>query len=185
MPDTIGGLPVHPLVVHAVVVLVPLAVLLLVAALVSATVRRRAGIVTPVLATVALALVPIATDSGEGLERRLPRTDLIRTHAELGDTLAPWMAGVALAAWALWWFARPRRNADGADGATDTTDTPDKRPSGLSGGRRWFAIVAVVGAVAAIGTAVQIVRIGDSGARAVWQQTGSLQPASDSGHGDD
>ena len=89
MPDTIGGLPVHPLVVHAVVVLVPLAALLLVAALASATVRRRAGIVTPVLATVALALVPIATDSGEGLERRLPRTDLIRTHAELGDTLAP------------------------------------------------------------------------------------------------
>ncbi|EWT04438.1 hypothetical protein N864_13370 [Intrasporangium chromatireducens Q5-1] len=182
MPDTIGGLPVHPLVVHAVVVLVPLAVLLLVAALASATVRRRAGIVTPVLATVALALVPIATDSGEGLERRLPRTDLIRTHAELGDTLAPWMAGVALAACALWWFARPRRNADGA---ANTTDTPDKRPSSLPGGRRWFAIVAVVGVVAAVGTAVQIVRIGDSGARAVWQQTGSLQPASDSGHGID
>lgn len=175
MLDTIGGMPVHPLVVHAVVVLVPLAVLLLVAALVSSTVRRRAGIVTPLLATVALALVPIATDSGEGLERRLPRTDLIRTHAELGDTLTPWMAGVAVAAWALWWFARPRRDAD----------TADERPSGLPGGRRWFAIVAVVGAVAAIGTAVQIVRIGDSGARAVWQQTGSLQPASNSGHGDD
>ena len=92
------------------------------------------------------------------------------------------MAGVALAAWALWWFARPRRNADGA---TAATDTPDERPSSLPGGRRWFAIVAVVGVVAAIGTAVQIVRIGDSGARAVWQQTGSLQPASDSGHGDD
>jgi uncharacterized membrane protein len=171
VPDTIGGLPVHPLVVHAVVVLVPLAVLLLLAAIVSATVRRRAGIVTPILATVALLLVPVATESGEGLERRLARSALVRAHAELGDSLLPWMAGVALTAWVLWWLTRRQR------GEQASPTQPGR------GG--WFLPAAVLAAIACTGTAVQVVRIGDSGARAVWQQSVPLQPASQGEHGDD
>lgn len=172
MPDTIGGLPVHPLVVHAVVVIVPLAVLLLLASLCSRAVRRRSGVATPLLATVALFLVPLATHSGEQLEHRLPSTDLIRAHTQLGDTLLPWVAAVALAAWVLWWLSRGQHGT--RDGA-----------AGLRGQGRWFVPVAVLAAIACAGTAVQVVRIGDSGARAVWQQNAPLQPASGGTHGDD
>lgn len=172
MPNTIGGLPVHPLVVHAVVVLVPLAVLLLVAALVSRRVRQRAGIATPLLATVALAFVPVAKESGEQLQHRLPESDVIRAHAELGDTLLPWMLGVTVTAWALWWLTRR---------------DPVAREGSGNHPRRGGAFIAVVvlAAVASIGTAVQVVRIGDTGARAVWQHSIPLQPVSDRGHGDD
>lgn len=172
MPDTIGGLPVHPLAVHAVVVLVPLAVILVVASLVSRTVRTRAGIVTPVLATVALAFVPIAKESGEHLQRRLPESDVIRAHAELGDTLLPWVLGLTVMAWALWWLTRHER------GTQEGTTTHQRRG-------RWFVAVVALAAVASIGTAVQVIRIGDTGARAVWLHSIPLQPASDNGHGDD
>jgi uncharacterized membrane protein len=167
--DTINGLPVHPLVVHAVVVLVPLSVLLLLASLASATVRRRAGIVTPALATLALLLVPIATQSGEALQGRVGETDLIQAHAELGESLLPWMAGVAVVAWVLWWLSRSPREAGGSVAGR----------SGAVG--KWFIPLAVVGLIASVGAGVQIVRIGDSGAKAVWQQTGQLAPAGEDG----
>lgn len=170
--DTINGLPVHPLVVHAVVVLVPLAVLLLLASLASASVRRRAGIVTPILATVALVLVPVATQSGESLQGRLGETPLIESHAELGEGLLPWMIGVTLVAWAVWWLGRSPREA---------TESRGGRAGALG---KWFIPLAVIGLVTSVGAGVQVVRIGDSGAKAVWQNTiQNTQPGG--GEGDD
>ncbi len=174
MFDTINGLPVHPLVVHAVVVLVPLAVLLLLASLASTSVRRRAGIVTPLLATAALALVPVATESGESLQGRLGETDLIEAHAELGEGLLPWMVGVAIVAWAAWWLGRGTREGD------------ESRAGRAGTLGKWFIPLAVVGLVASVGAGVQVVRIGDSGAKAVWQSTiQNTQPGGGEGAGDD
>ena len=71
LPDTVLGLPLHPLVVHAVVVLVPLVSL---GFLVLAVVPRWRGTYGPllaVIATVAVAAVPVATASGENLEASL------------------------------------------------------------------------------------------------------------------
>lgn len=158
MLDTINGLPVHPLVVHAVVVLVPLSVLLLLAALASRVVRERSAILTPLLATVSLVLIPLATQSGESLEHRVGRSALVAAHAQLGDSLLPWMAGVTVVAWVLWWFSRPASH-----GA--------RRRLG-----RLMIPLAVVGVIASAGTAVTVVRIGDSGAKAVWQGTGTQAP---------
>ena len=87
VPTFVSGLPLHPLVVHVAVVLVPAAVLgALVVALWPAA-RRRWG--WPVVALTALAAisVPLATSTGEGLEHNLPRSPAIATHAELGDQL--------------------------------------------------------------------------------------------------
>lgn len=166
MPDTINGLPVHPLVVHGVVVLVPLALVLLLASLAFPAIRRRAGILTPLLATAALALVPVATESGEGLKERVGEGPLIDAHAELGETLLPWMAGVAVVAWALWLLSlRGRDAATGRHGSLG----------------RWLIPLAVLGLVASVGAGVQVVRIGDSGAKAVWGQTGQIAPAGESG----
>jgi hypothetical protein len=81
------------------------------------------------------------------------------------------MAGVAVTAWVLWWLTRRRRG--------------EQASAARPGRGRWFLPVAVLAAVACVGTAVQVVRIGDSGARAVWQQSVPLQPAGQGGHGDD
>jgi uncharacterized membrane protein len=168
--DTVNGLPVHPLIVHAVVVLAPLSVLLLLAALASRVVRERAGIATPLLATASLALIPLATESGEALERRVGRGDLVRTHAEMGESLLPWMLGVTAIAWAVWWFSRPVRRAAETGG----------RPIG-----RLFIPLVVLGLIASVGTAVTVVRIGDSGAKAVWHDSGQQTPAAERGGDDD
>jgi hypothetical protein len=165
--DIINGLPVHPLVVHGVVVLVPLALLLLLASLASTAIRRRAGIATPLLATAALALIPLATESGESLQERVGEGPLIRAHAQLGESLLPWMAGVTVVAWAVWWLGR--RTGERGDRA------------GSLG--RWFIPLAIVGLVVSVGAGVSVVRIGDSGAKAVWSQTGQTTP-DDGGEGE-
>ena len=67
MPETVAGLPVHPLVVHAVVVLLPLAAVGVI--LIAAIPRWRAAIGFTVLVVTAVgaALVPVATMSGNNL----------------------------------------------------------------------------------------------------------------------
>jgi hypothetical protein len=157
VPATIFGLPTHPLVVHAVVVLVPLACLLALASAVSPRFRQWARWATPITAVVGLALVPVATDSGEGLESRVGHSALIEKHSELADSLLPLMAVLALFVIVL--TVLHRRGARGA--AT-------------------IAVAALVG-LASVATLVQVVRIGHSGANAVWHGT----PAARSGGGDE
>jgi hypothetical protein len=64
---TVAGLPVHPLVVHAVVMLIPLAALGAVLVAVRPAWRQIYGVPTLVLAVSGLACVPIATASGTAL----------------------------------------------------------------------------------------------------------------------
>ena len=86
MFDTIGGLPVHALVVHAVVVLGPLSALLLLGYALKP--RWRTGLRWPTLALTAASALSawVATSSGESLEHRVgdPGFD----HAEKGDLAA-------------------------------------------------------------------------------------------------
>ncbi len=86
MFDTIGGLPVHALVVHAVVVLGPLAALLLVGY--AARPGWRAGLRWPTVGLSAVAAVSaaVATSSGESLEHRVGDPGF--EHAEKGDLAA-------------------------------------------------------------------------------------------------
>lgn len=171
MFDTIAGLPLHVLVVHAVVVLVPLAALLVIAAAVSGAVRRRAGIVTPLLATAAFALVPIATQSGEALFERLNEPDVAEGHADLGEGLWPWVLAFVVLAWVHWALARrdpgPKEAREGA-----------RRPTGA------VLVVALLAIVASIAATVQVARVGDSGARAVWETTVQNTTPGDGENGD-
>src|SRR5512139_319750 len=96
MFDTFLGVPMHPLVVHAAVVFVPLAALagLLIALWPAA--RAKFAPVALAIATVALVSIPLATESGEALEDRVGESKLVETHAELADTLLPIVAGLWL-----------------------------------------------------------------------------------------
>ncbi|MFD7708350.1 DUF2231 domain-containing protein [Streptomyces sp. NPDC059786] len=174
-PVEINGLPAHALLVHAVVILLPLACLLLVAGAAWPSWLSRMGLALPVLAFVSALLVPVTTHAGEWLEERVPPDPLVERHATLGDGLLPWAVAVAVVA-VLLWVASWRRllpagaDAEGARGAT-SGGAPVAVPYVL------IRVVAVVVAlVVAVGCCVQIYRIGDSGARAVWHDAFSTAP---------
>ena len=81
MPSEIFGLPLHPLIVHATAVLVPLAALLVIAVVVSPRLRAWAGPLPMALSLIALILTPLSTASGENLERQVGESPLVEKHA--------------------------------------------------------------------------------------------------------
>jgi hypothetical protein len=102
---TVNGLPAHVLLVHAIVVLLPLSALLIVlTALWPAAQTRLAG-PNAILSLIVVALVPITTNAGEWLERRMAGSSLLHDHTELGDT-AIWVA-IPVAVVALVMVAEP------------------------------------------------------------------------------
>ena len=151
MFDTVFGLPVHALVMHAVVVLLPLAALGVVAIAVVPRWRGRFGVLVVLVATAGLAAVPVATRSGGRLEDRLGATGIvarqINDHQRFGElvlwpTLAMWVLAVALVL-----MDRSRRSG----GAVTT--------------------VAVLAVLAATGSAVLVTITGHLGSTAVWSCT--------------
>jgi hypothetical protein len=148
MFSTVFGLPAHPLIVHAVVVLVPLSALSAIVVALWPAVRARYAPLALGIATLALVSVPLATHTGEELERHIHPTAFVERHTEMADGLLPFMAVLWLA---LAGLVVARRLAATRDWAKY-----------LAGGA---AVVAVLGAIA---SGVQVARIGDSGARAAW-----------------
>ena len=144
MFDLINGLPVHPLVVHAVVVLLPLATLGLIAIAVRPAWRRPYGLLVVACTALATVMIPIATSSGEALEERVGNPG---EHAELGEQLIWFAVPMLLLAAALWWLDRRSTRAT-SPGIVRT--------------------VAALAVVAALATSVQVYRVGDSGARSAW-----------------
>lgn len=159
MFDTFFGLPMHPLIVHATEVMVPTAALVVLLAAAWPRFHRWARFLPLGLSLAALVLVPLSTETGEKLEDRVGRSALIQTHADLADGLLPWViALVVVAAVMLWrsYATRPPRRAP-----------------------KWVAIAIIVAAaVGSTGTVVQAIRIGHSGATAVWQEEMAATPAS-------
>lgn len=154
MFDTINGVPAHPLVVHAVVVLVPLAALVTLAAASSGRFRRWSGLLTPLLATAALVSVPLATSTGEELEDRVTETALTERHTDMGEGLLPWVVGLAVVAWGLWWLGRRARRE---------RTVP----------RALVVVGLLLAMTTVVGSGVQVYRIGHSGAEAVWSDVGT------------
>jgi hypothetical protein len=151
MFDTVLGLPVHALVVHAVVILLPLSAAGVVAIAAVPRWRERYGTVVLLASTAALVAVPVATQSGEKLQARLGASGVvarqIEDHQEIGKlvlwpTLAMWVLAIALV------LMSRRRSA-----------------------RRAVTAVAVLAAVAAVVAAGVVLRAGHLGSTAVWSCT--------------
>lgn len=160
-----AGLPLHVLLVHFVVIVVPLAALCTVLAAAWPAARRRLGIVTPLIAFAALVSVPVTTEAGEWLLARVANTPLIQAHAAIGKSLLPWAFATFVVAAAQWvWF----RYFSAADGRyRHLVARPGTR----------LAITILLAAavlVVAVGSIITVVQIGESGARAIW--TGSFTP---------
>lgn len=155
--DLINGIPAHILFVHVVVVLVPLTALALIVCAALPSVMRRFGLALPVLALTSLISVPLTTNAGEWLEEHVDRDPLVREHAELGDELLPWVVGLFLVSAAVWWFYHRAARR-----------TPEAGESARSVATRLRVTAAVLSLVIGVGASVQVYRIGDSGAKAVW-----------------
>ena len=157
MFDTVSGLPVHILVVHAAVVLIPMMALVTLAFTLRP--RWRPGLSWAVLGNLAgLGAAFVAKESGEKLQARLSSQAgqlVAGDHGDLGAKL-PYFALAALVGSVIAWFLVGR--ATSADGTRSASVT---------------AVATSVVLVLALGGAATFwtVRVGDSGSRAAWEDT--------------
>lgn len=155
--DTIAGLPVHPLVVHAVVILLPLSAIGLIACVLRPAWRERFGILVVLGALAGSVAAWVAEESGEQLAARVGKP---AEHAEWGERLVPVAFGYAVVT--LIWYAAQRRSR-----------------SGTGVGR----IFGIVGALLGVAVMVLTTLVGHTGAKAAWADTvtatgGATTPAS-------
>ena len=162
---TIDGIPLHPLFVHAVVVLLPLAALTSIAIALVPSWRRKYAWPVLGITLAGVAAVPVAKQAGEDLqatlESRVGPNPAIQTHAALGDMLLPIALGFGVAVIALLVAGRLADRERQAEAPTTKT------------WRVISVVVSVLVVVLAVGTTVQTVRAGHSGSTAVWSGIGS------------
>lgn len=164
MFDVINGLPLHPLVVHGVVVLLPLAVLGTLAIAVRPAWRSTYGPLVVGIAAIATILIPVATSSGEALEDRVGSPGV---HEDLGEQLL-WFALPLLILLVVLVVLSRRAERDSLADGSPTSASTDGVPPVAS---RVVTGVAVLSVVAALAAGVQVYRVGDSGAQSVWGAT--------------
>jgi hypothetical protein len=151
MFDTILGLPVHALVVHFVVVLVPLAAAGVIGMAVVPAWRERFGLAVLAIATAALVSVPVATMSGKKLLSRINAQGItahqINNHMKMGKLVIYPTAALWVLAVAMYWMNRRDRGGSAVK------------------------VVAILSVVAAVAAAVQVTITGHLGSVAVWSCT--------------
>ena len=152
--DELFGLPAHPLVVHAVVVLLPLAALVTFGCAAVPRARRAYGPLALGLALAATVSVTLAQSSGEELVRKVDKTQLVEEHEERGERVLPWAIAVTIVA------------------ATVTAAPLLTRRDRFAGGRV-TAIVVVLALVAGTGAIWTVIEVGHSGAKATWNEVGA------------
>ncbi|MEV6238065.1 DUF2231 domain-containing protein [Lentzea sp. NPDC051838] len=162
---TIDGIPLHPLLVHAVVVLLPLAALSSVA--IALVPRWRQKYAWPVLGVTlaGVAAVPMAKQAGEdlmaSLEAKVGPNPAIQAHGDLGTMLLPIALGFGVAVIALLVAGRLADRERSAEAPTTRT------------WRVISVIVSVLVVLLAVATVYYTVRTGHSGSGVVWRGVGS------------
>jgi hypothetical protein len=171
MPTLINGSPTHALIVHAVVVLLPMSVIAALLLVFVPPSRRAFGLVSVAIALVACVAVPLAFVSGGDLRRRLLPSPLINHHVALAHQLLPVAAvfGLSLAAFVVVDLMR-RARADDLNRVESAVLVrfPRLRPQQQGALKVASRATAVLLVVMAVATTVAVVRVGDSGAKAVW-----------------
>jgi cation transporter-like permease len=150
-------MPLHPLVVHAAVVFVPLAALAVIAFAVLPRWRWLSRWPAVLLTLVALASVWVSRLSGKSLADELQGIErLIETHEERGELLSLLMIGfTVLALLGAWALGGPSALVSGA-GARES------RVAALD------VVLPALLVVASLVVLVMVVLTGDAGSRVVW-----------------
>lgn len=147
------GIPLHPLFVHAAVVLIPLAALMLAVTAVWPAAARKLTFLTPGAGGAAFVFAILAHVSGEWLEPRVDAGAALEQHLDYAEWMNPIAILLLLLSVGLWlwqfYTRKPRRIGAGLKRTVDIA----------------FGVVSVGFAIAAI---VAVVLVGDAGARATW-----------------
>ncbi len=160
MFDYFLGLPLHALVIHAVVVLVPVSALVAVA-FVGRPVWRRALLwPTAAAAVISGASAFVAAESGEALQRRVTTTrasttnlDLLGEHVEWGDRAKVICLVFMVVTLVACWFLR-----------TPSEDAPRRRPLEI--------LLGVLVTLSAAAAFVSVALAGHAGSKVVWTGLG-------------
>lgn len=152
MPDSIGGLPLHPLIVHGAVVLLPLCAIGLILLVLVPKWRRTYGWLVIGGLGVSVVLAWVAKETGENLANVV---GLPAEHAEWGDRLVPISALLFVVAAIWFWFLR-------------------KGSGGTAG-----MLLNIAGVALAVLTIGVTVLVGHTGAEAAWgaKYAAATQPA--------
>ena len=142
---SVAGLPLHPLVIHAAIVLIPLTAISALVMSYLPSFSRRYGKVTLVIALFAQASLFLAKLTGEAFEEILDKN--VGNHAELGE-IAPFVTLPMVALIYLRW----RLDRSGATVGSALV-------------RRLTSLALIVASLASI---VIVVLVGHSGAESVW-----------------
>jgi hypothetical protein len=154
--DYIFGLPMHALVIHAVVVLVPLSALCAIAYVARPSWRRILRWPTAIGAIISGSSAFVAAQSGEKLLVRVSQGrasttdfDLLQNHVDWGSRAKLFCLLFMVLTLAAVWFVRPPEQ-----------DTPRNRPIEVL-----LSVLVTLGALAAVTT---VVLAGHSGSKVVW-----------------
>lgn len=155
--DEFLGVPTHPLAIHAPLVLVPIASVATIVFVIRPDWRRRVGWWWPAAVVVLVVMLFVAKESGEAAEAADNVFGNIDRHRELAETTfvisIVWLAlTVALAVWDRVGVAR----VDASHSARAETAP-------------WVGVtLGVVTAVAAVVTAIWLLRTGHAGSESRW-----------------
>lgn len=144
--DLFMGLPVHALVVHAVVVLLPLAALGLIAIVLVPRWRPTFGWIVMAGLVIGTVSAFIAKQSGQALADRV---GLPQDHSNLGDKL-PWLCLALLVVSAAWFWMQRR------------TASADRTPRALT-------VLGGLSILLALASIALTIAAGHTGALAVWE----------------
>jgi hypothetical protein len=170
-----GGLPAHPLLIHVPVILIPLSVVGALACVAKPAWWERYGILLSATAIVAMSSVFLAMQAGAALEGALglngAEASLIHRHSHAAHILA--IVFVAFTAVVILTFAAHR-----ISGGTPTGLGIVDR---LLAPRTSYVVLRALLVLLALGSAYMVFKVGDLGAKAVWQ--GRLQHGGGPGPG--
>lgn len=162
-----SGLPAHPLFIHVPVVLIPLSVLGALAVVLRPRWQDRIGVLLCVCSIVAMSSIFLAMQAGAALSGALhlqgQAADLISQHSSAAHILA--IAFTAFTAVLILTFSAHRISGGMPTGLAIVDD--------LLGSRAVYLLLRVALVLFAVLCAYYVVRVGDLGAKAVWE--GRLQ----------
>lgn len=160
MFDYILGLPMHVLVIHAVVVLVPLSTFIAIAYVVRPGWRRLLRWPTAVGALASGVGAFVAAESGVALQRRVTQArgdttnfDLLAEHTLWGDRAKLFCLAFMVLTLVALWFARP---------------PAEESPRGHA----FDVLVGTLVVLSALAALVTVVKAGHAGSAVVWEGLG-------------
>lgn len=153
--EELFGLPAHPLIVHAAVVLLPLAAIATLACAAAPGLRRHYAPITLAVVLAATVAVGLAQGSGEALEEQVDETELVEEHTEQGETVLPWAIALSVVAAAVTALPLLQR----------------RRPTIPA--RALTAAAVALALVAGAGATWTVIDVGHSGAKATWDDVNS------------